>query len=269
MAVVAHVVLRGVSREQYDAVRTAAGWLERAPAGACCTSPGGRDPTATTSTAGRARMRSTRSAGTGSAPRWPRPASPPSPRSRSTPRTRYLLRAPSRSPEPDSAPGSRSAAVGPTHGTVAALHTSRGAVALQDYAMRITSVDIIPIYPRLVPQAAAYNAHFPNWNLRTVFRVRTDNGLVGYGDFRCQPPPDSVAAPLVGKSPFDFIGADLNPGLGAALYDVMGKHLDLPAHKLMGQQVRRRVSAAAWTKPVPPETLAQEVCAPPPRATPS
>ena len=33
MAIVAQVILRGVSREQYDAVRQAAGWLEQAPAG--------------------------------------------------------------------------------------------------------------------------------------------------------------------------------------------------------------------------------------------
>lgn len=33
MAVIAHVVLRGVSREQYDAVREEVGWLERAPDG--------------------------------------------------------------------------------------------------------------------------------------------------------------------------------------------------------------------------------------------
>ena len=33
MAVVAHVVLRGVSREQYDAVRAEVGWLERVPTG--------------------------------------------------------------------------------------------------------------------------------------------------------------------------------------------------------------------------------------------
>lgn len=125
--------------------------------------------------------------------------------------------------------------------------------------MQITSIDVIPIYPRLVERAAAYNAHFPNWNLRTVFRVRTSNGLVGYGDFRCAPPPDSVIAPLIGRSPFDFIGNDFNPGLGAALYDVMGKHLDVPAYKLMGKKVRERVSVAAWTKPVPPETLRQEV----------
>ena len=33
MAVIAHVVLPGVSRAEYDAVREAAGWLERPPVG--------------------------------------------------------------------------------------------------------------------------------------------------------------------------------------------------------------------------------------------
>jgi hypothetical protein len=33
MAVVAHVVLKGVSREQYDKVRDVVGWLETEPAG--------------------------------------------------------------------------------------------------------------------------------------------------------------------------------------------------------------------------------------------
>lgn len=33
MAVIAHIVLRGMSPEQYDAVRAATGWLEKAPTG--------------------------------------------------------------------------------------------------------------------------------------------------------------------------------------------------------------------------------------------
>lgn len=33
MAVIARIILRGVSREQYNAVRSAAGWLEQMPAG--------------------------------------------------------------------------------------------------------------------------------------------------------------------------------------------------------------------------------------------
>jgi L-alanine-DL-glutamate epimerase-like enolase superfamily enzyme len=125
--------------------------------------------------------------------------------------------------------------------------------------MRITDVDIIPIYPRLVARAAAHNAHYPDWNLRTVFRVKADNGLIGYGDYRCPPPDPATVAPLIGRSPFDFVGNDFNPGLGGALYDLMGKYLDQPAYKLMGQKVRDWVPVAAWTKPVPPETLAAEV----------
>lgn len=125
--------------------------------------------------------------------------------------------------------------------------------------MQITDVEIIPIYPRLVKRNAWYNAHFPNWNLRTVFKVKTDNGLVGYGDYRCPPPNASITAPLIGRSPFDFIGNDFNPGLGAALYDVMGKYLEIPAYRLMGQKVRHWVSVAAWTKPASPDKLREEV----------
>ena len=33
MAVVVHIVLRGVAREQYDAIRAEVGWPERTPAG--------------------------------------------------------------------------------------------------------------------------------------------------------------------------------------------------------------------------------------------
>lgn len=125
--------------------------------------------------------------------------------------------------------------------------------------MRIQDIEIIPIYPRLVARNAAHNAHFPNWNLRTVFKVTTDTGLVGYGDYRCPPPPRSSVEPLIGRSPFDFLGNDFNPGLGGALYDVMGKHLGVPAYQLMGQPVRRSVPVAAWTKPAAPEKLSAEV----------
>ena len=125
--------------------------------------------------------------------------------------------------------------------------------------MEITNVEIVPIYPRLVARNAAYNAHFPNWNLRTVFKVETDVGVTGYGDYRCPPPDASIVKPLIGKNPFDFVGNDFNPGLGAALYDAMGKYLEAPAYKLMGQKVRDRVAVAAWTKPASPGKLREEV----------
>ena len=125
--------------------------------------------------------------------------------------------------------------------------------------MKITDIEIIPTFPRIAERNAAYTARFHDMNHLTVFKVHTDTGVVGYGEFRCTPPPRSYVEPLIGRSPFDFINNTLNPGLGGALYDVMGKYLDVPAYKLMGQKVRDAVSVAAWTRTASPELFAAEV----------
>ncbi len=125
--------------------------------------------------------------------------------------------------------------------------------------MKITDVEIIPIYPKIAARNADQKARFRQLNHRTIFKVTTDNGIVGYGDARCAAPPKESVEGVVGRNPFDFINANLNTGLMGALYDAMGKHLEIPAYKLMGQKVRDRVPVAAWTRPASPEDLAKEV----------
>ena len=73
MAVIAHVILHGVTPQQYDAVRAKAGWLEQSPDGgvAHLTWWAG---TVTTSTPGTARRRSPALASSASAQLWPRQA---------------------------------------------------------------------------------------------------------------------------------------------------------------------------------------------------
>ena len=61
MAIAAHVVLRGISKEQYDQVCTEIGWRERHPTVGSRTSPGGRARTGTAWAPGRARPHSRRS----------------------------------------------------------------------------------------------------------------------------------------------------------------------------------------------------------------
>ena len=46
--------------------------------------------------------------------------------------------------------------------------------------------------------------------------------------------------------PFDYIGSDLYPSVVMAMYDIMGKYLEVPAYKLIGQKVRDGISSAAW-----------------------
>ena len=93
----------------------------------------------------------------------------------------------------------------------------------------------------------------------TIYRVATDSGLIGYGETRGPVPPRADVDPVIGRDPFDFIGSEMNHGLIAAVYDIMGKHLEIPAYKLMGPKRRDAVSLAAWTRPCSPVEFADEV----------
>ena len=130
--------------------------------------------------------------------------------------------------------------------------------------LKITDVEVIPIYPRLASRYESRKSDLYGIDARTVFKVHTDAGLIGYGDQRVrpwgQPEPDS-AKHLIGRSPFDFLNNNLSlrSALNVALYDVMGKFLEVPVHKLLGQKVRNAVTVAAWTRPASPEVFRDEI----------
>ncbi len=128
--------------------------------------------------------------------------------------------------------------------------------------MKITDIEAIPI---AMPLAKRYDNHHGRTRMydidqHVVVKIHTDNGLIGYGDYE-----DSFAIapeeiePLIGCNPFDFLHNNFNMALGMALYDVMGKYLEVPAYKLLGQKVRDAVPAAAWTRPCSPEVFAGEI----------
>lgn len=126
--------------------------------------------------------------------------------------------------------------------------------------MRIEHVEALHINPHLCERNKGHEVRFSGIDTQTVFRITCDNGVIGYGDTRGHSAlNDQQKETLLNKSPFDFVAADLNVGLIGALYDAMGKHLDVPAHKIMGQKVRDRVPVAAWTRPASPEDFALEI----------
>lgn len=129
--------------------------------------------------------------------------------------------------------------------------------------MKITDIEVIPI---AMPLAERYRDHHGRTRMYDIdqhlmIKVHTDNGLVGYGDDEdhFKPIPRSEVEPLIGRNPFDFLHNNLHKALGMALYDVMGKHLEVPAYRLMGQKVRDAVPVAAWTRPCPPEVFREEI----------
>ena len=128
--------------------------------------------------------------------------------------------------------------------------------------MKITDIEVIPI---TMPLAKRYEEHdgpirMYDMDQHVIVKIHTDNGLVGYGDSEDYPDvPQAAVDRLIGRNPFDFIHNDLHIALGMALYDVMGKHLEVPAYKLMGQKMRDAVPVAAWTRPCGPEVFRGEV----------
>ena len=125
--------------------------------------------------------------------------------------------------------------------------------------MKITDVEIIPFYPRFARRNQDKLVRFRSINHRTIVKIKTDNGITGYGDYRTAEPPAAQVEQLIGRNPFDFVSNDLNLALGGALLDVMGKHLEVPAYKLLGPKLRDRVPVAAWSRPAPPDDLAREI----------
>jgi L-alanine-DL-glutamate epimerase-like enolase superfamily enzyme len=126
--------------------------------------------------------------------------------------------------------------------------------------MKITSVQLIHINPRLASRNVGQKPRFSGIDTQTIYRVETNKGIVGYGDARGHASmPEAQIAGMVDRNPLDFLHADLPTGLMGALYDAVGKHLEVPAYKLMGRQVRDRVPVAAWTRPASPADLAKEV----------
>ena len=129
--------------------------------------------------------------------------------------------------------------------------------------MKIAQVEQFQI---TMPLAARYQDRVGQLRMYDIdqhclVKVTADDGLVGYGDYEddSTPVPQEVIDSLLGRSPFDFLMNNLNMALGMALYDLMGKALEVPVYKLLGQKVRDMVAVAAWTRPCSPDVFAAEI----------
>lgn len=94
----------------------------------------------------------------------------------------------------------------------------------------------------------------------TVILVETNMGLVGAGEsWGPYEVTEQHRKKYIGSSPFDWLGARSDLPFNMAMYDLMGKYLDIPAWKLIGEKVRDRIPVSAWTASFTPEMMAREV----------
>ncbi len=125
--------------------------------------------------------------------------------------------------------------------------------------MKITQIE--PIALR-VPYEERIRKRFYHFNMTeevTVYKFHTDIGLIGLGENVGPPYGQEVLDAYLGTDPFDHVMGCGPFNLDMACYDLMGKHLGLPAWKLMGQQARQWVAMGWWMPSMSPEDTAAEV----------
>ena len=125
--------------------------------------------------------------------------------------------------------------------------------------MKITEIEPIQLRVPYEDRIRRKFYHFGMTEELTVYKFHTDTGLVGLGENVGPPFEQDLLAPYLGTDPFDHVMGTGRFNLDMACYDLMGKHLGLPAWKLMGQQVRQWVSMGWWMPCMSPEDSAAEV----------
>jgi L-alanine-DL-glutamate epimerase-like enolase superfamily enzyme len=115
-----------------------------------------------------------------------------------------------------------------------------------------------------------------------IVQVETDEGLCGVGEALASVCPEAVAAAVrqlatfvVGQSPFDIeafyqqafagrwqfyrhLGHVAAAGIEMALWDIVGKAVGQPIHRLLGGAVRDRVDHYCWVQRQEPAAMAEE-----------
>jgi L-alanine-DL-glutamate epimerase-like enolase superfamily enzyme len=131
--------------------------------------------------------------------------------------------------------------------------------------MKITDIERIHLY---VPfhEVADRNMRRMNegWHICEILRVETDAaGITGYGEtlpnYTWGRVTDAAIERARGANPFDILWDDaLGAGLQMAVLDICGKAAEVPAHRLLGTQVRDRCPISWWGVDMSPADYAAE-----------
>ena len=102
-----------------------------------------------------------------------------------------------------------------------------------------------------------------NWSVFELCRVTTDTGHVGWGEtvihYTYGRVTDESVGRVLGESPAKLMNDDsLGAGLQMALFDVVGKILEVPVYELLGTKVRDTVPISWWSIDASPQDWAAE-----------
>lgn len=132
--------------------------------------------------------------------------------------------------------------------------------------LKIVDVERITVHVPFTPRSQFWCAREQYaWDISEVIRITTDEpGLVGYGEtmpfYTWGKVTDASVERVKGHNPAEFLGDDtLGAGLQMAIYDLVGKALDVPAYRLFNlPRVREWCPISWWNVDMTPEDFAAE-----------
>ena len=122
--------------------------------------------------------------------------------------------------------------------------------------MKITRAELFEVE---IPPIAPIARYMPKVYDITLCRLRTDEGLEGWGEYQGKRAGqlERVEA-LVGKDPLALDAFQEPDFVACALLDIVGQAHGLPLHRFFGAQVRDKVPVSYWSCPMEPEETAAE-----------
>jgi L-alanine-DL-glutamate epimerase-like enolase superfamily enzyme len=134
--------------------------------------------------------------------------------------------------------------------------------------MKITELELIHLDVPFEPHTNQHMQYWlPHWRISQLCKITLENGVVGWGEtipnYTWAKVPDKVAERVVGREAADLLWEDdLGAGVQMALFDAVGKLLNVPAYRLLGnKKVREWCPISWWAMDMPPHDWAQQCVA--------
>lgn len=134
--------------------------------------------------------------------------------------------------------------------------------------MKITQIELIHLDVPFTPHTNQHMQYWlPHWRIVQLCKITLENGVVGWGEtipnYTWAKVPDDIAERVVGREAAALLWQDnLGAGVQMALFDAVGKLLNVPAYCLLGsKKVRDWAPISWWAMDMPPHDWAQQCVA--------
>jgi len=130
--------------------------------------------------------------------------------------------------------------------------------------MKISQIELIHLDVPFTPHTNQHMQYWlPHWRISQLCKITLENGIIGWGEtipnYTWAKVPDNIADRVVGHEAAELLWHDdLGAGVQMALFDAVGKLLNVPVYQLIGKKLREWAPISWWAMDMPPQAWAQQ-----------